>query len=159
MAYSSVFARLTRAPKNCICLPTGIAETQQAIAVSSPVTSRSSSSDSYWRLLVSTEICAAKSLKPCGSRADHSTVMFGSGAGPRLFSVCSSRNDVLLTSVRPSLPMPPIASVTHVGSPENSESYSGVRRNRTIRSLITKSSISSWAADSSIRPSSRSRCR
>ena len=35
IAYSSVLARLTRAPKNCICLPTGIAETQQAIAVSS----------------------------------------------------------------------------------------------------------------------------
>ena len=37
--------------------------------------------------------------------------------------------------------MPPIDSVTQVGSPENSSSYSGVRRNRTIRSLMTKSSI------------------
>ena len=159
MAYSSVLARLTRAPKNCICLPTGIAETQQAIAVSSPVTDRSSSSDSYWMLLVWIDIRAAKSLKPCGSSGDHSTVRFGSGAGPRLFSVCSSRNDVRVTSVRPSLPIPPIASVTHVGSPENSASYSGVRKNRTIRSLMTKLSISSWARDSSIRPSSRSRCR
>ena len=32
---------------------------------------------------------------------------------------------------------------THVGSPEKSASYSGVRRNRTIRSFITKWSINS----------------
>jgi hypothetical protein len=35
---------------------------------------------------------------------------------------------------RPSAATPPIDSVTQVGSPENSSSYSGVRRNRTIRS-------------------------
>ena len=41
--------------------------------------------------------------------------------------------------------MPPIASVTQVGSPLKSASYSGVRRKRTMRSLITKSSMSSCA--------------
>ena len=44
--------------------------------------------------------------------------------------------------------MPPIDSVTQVGSPENSSSYSGVRRKRTIRSLMTKSSMISWACAS-----------
>src|SRR5665647_736389 len=39
---------LTRAPKNCICLPTFMAETQQAIAASSPHWLRTSSSHSYW---------------------------------------------------------------------------------------------------------------
>ena len=32
MAYSSVLARLARAPKNCICLPMTIGLTQQAMA-------------------------------------------------------------------------------------------------------------------------------
>jgi hypothetical protein len=32
IAYSSSFATFARAPKNCICLPTRIAETQQAMA-------------------------------------------------------------------------------------------------------------------------------
>ena len=31
IAYNNVFAKLVRAPKNCICLPIRIAETQQAI--------------------------------------------------------------------------------------------------------------------------------
>ena len=84
MAYSSALARLTRAPKNCICLPTAIADTQQAIAVSSPQRVRSRSSDSYWIEQVSIETCAQKRLKPSGSAGDHSTVRFGSGAGPRL---------------------------------------------------------------------------
>ncbi|MNP06313.1 hypothetical protein D3C76_982890 [compost metagenome] len=32
MAYRRALARLARAPKNCICLPTRIADTQQAMA-------------------------------------------------------------------------------------------------------------------------------
>ena len=88
IAYSSVLARLTRAPKNCICLPTSIAETQHAIAVSSPHRARSRSSDSYWIELVSMETCAQNRLNPSGSAGDHSTVRFGSGAAPRLYSVC-----------------------------------------------------------------------
>jgi hypothetical protein len=55
--------------------------------------------------------------------------------------------------------MPPMDSVTQVGSPENRASYSGVRRNRTMRSLMTKSSISSCANSSVIAPEARSRCR
>jgi len=75
---------LTRAPKNCICLPTGIADTQQAIAVSSPKRGRMSSSFSYWIALVSMDTLLAKRLKPSGSAGDQNTVRFGSGPGPRL---------------------------------------------------------------------------
>jgi len=50
-------------------------------------------------------------------------------------------------------------SVTQVGSPEKSWSYSGVRRKRTMRSLMTKSSLSSCARSSVIRPPARSRLR
>ncbi len=157
IAYSSALARLTRAPKNCICLPTVMADTQQAIAASSPHWERISSSDSYWIDEVSIETLAQNSLKPRGRSADHSTVRFGSGAGPRLYRVCRKRNELLVTSVRPSSPMPPMLSVTQVGSPENSASYSGVRKKRTMRSLMTKSSMSSWACSSVRVPSSRSR--
>ena len=69
------------------------------------------------------------------------------------------RKLVLVTSERPSSPIPPIDSVTHVGSPANSSSYSGVRRNRTIRSLMTKSSMISWACSSVSRPSLKSRSK
>jgi hypothetical protein len=55
--------------------------------------------------------------------------------------------------------MPAIDSVTHVGSPANSSSYSGVRRNRTMRSLITKSSMISCASDSVSAPLARSRSK
>ena len=84
IAYSSVLARLTRAPKNCICLPTRMADTQQAIAASSPHEPRMRSSDSYWMAEVSMETLAQNFLKPSGSLSLHSTVRFGSGAGPRL---------------------------------------------------------------------------
>src|SRR5678815_4143510 len=101
-----------------------IAETQHAIPQSSPHLGRIRSSDSYWIALVSIDAFTANRLKPSGSRVDQNTVRFGSGAGPRLLSVCNMRNDVLVTSVRPSSPMPPIDSVTHTGSPENSWLYS-----------------------------------
>lgn len=84
IAYSSALATFTRAPKNCICLPTAIAETQQAIAVSSPYFGRISSSDSNWSAEVSMATFEANSLNPAGSRCDQKTVRFGSGAGPRL---------------------------------------------------------------------------
>ena len=54
---------LTRAPKNCICLPTRIGETQQAIAASSPQRSRICASDSYWIEEVSIEIDPGKILE------------------------------------------------------------------------------------------------
>jgi hypothetical protein len=69
-AYSSVLGRFTRAPKNCICLPTRIADTQQAMQLSSPHFGRIRSSDSYWIALVSIETLIAKFLKPTGSRGD-----------------------------------------------------------------------------------------
>ena len=84
IAYSRVLARFTRAPKNCICLPTVMADTQQAIAPSSPHCSVINASDSYWMAEVSIDTCAQNRLKPSGSRSLHSTVRFGSGAGPRL---------------------------------------------------------------------------
>ena len=95
--------------------------------------------------LVSIATFAEKRRKPSGIRAEYQIVRFGSGAGPRLYSVWSKRKLVFVTSVRPSSPMPPIDSVTQVGSPANKSSYSGVRKKRTIRSLITKSSMISWA--------------
>ncbi|GAA3026108.1 hypothetical protein GCM10020229_41740 [Kitasatospora albolonga] len=61
-----------------------MAETQQAMAVSSPKRGRISSSDSYCTLEVSIDTWAQNSLKPWGSCGDQKTVMFGSGAGPRL---------------------------------------------------------------------------
>ena len=39
--------------------------------------------------------------------------------------------------VLPSTPMPPMDSVTHVGSPENSSLYSLIRINLTIRNFMT----------------------
>ena len=95
IAYSNVLARFTRAPKNCMSFPTRIPETQQAIAVSSSSAVRSRSSDSYWIAEVSSDTCAQNRLNPSGSAADQSTVRFGSGAGPRLYSVCRNRKLVL----------------------------------------------------------------
>ena len=69
------------------------------------------------------------------------------------------RKLVFVTSERPSSPMPPIDSVTQVGSPANSSSYSGVRRKRTMRSLITKSSMISCACSSVSAPAARSRSK
>ena len=69
------------------------------------------------------------------------------------------RKLVFVTSDRPSSPIPPIDSVTQVGSPANSSSYSGVRRNLMMRSLMTKSSMISWAWDSVSTPAARSRAK
>jgi hypothetical protein len=65
-------------------LPTRIADTQQAIAPSSPHWRRTSSSLSYWIADVSIETSAQKRLNASGSSSLHRTVRFGSGAGPRL---------------------------------------------------------------------------
>ena len=64
------------------------------------------------------ETLAQKLLKASGRFPAHSTVRFGSGAGPRLYSVWSMRKELRVTRVRPSSPMPPMDSVTQVGSPE-----------------------------------------
>lgn len=84
------------------------------------------------------EYLAQNSLNFFGNRLDHNTVKFGSGAGPMLDSVCNIRNDVLVTKVRPSIPIPPTDSVAHTGSPANKSLYSGVRIKRIIRNFITK---------------------
>ncbi len=60
MAYRRHLARFARAPKNCICLPTAIGETQQAIAPSSPQARRIVSSLSNWIELVSMATLDAK---------------------------------------------------------------------------------------------------
>ena len=75
---------MARAPKNCICLPTSIGDTQQAIAPSSPHARRMISSLSNWIELVSIATFAAKRRKASGSRGEYQMVRFGSGAGPRL---------------------------------------------------------------------------
>ncbi len=67
---------------------------------------------------------------------------------------------VLVTSVRPSSPMPPITSVAQIGSPEKSVSNSGVRRKRTMRIFMMKWSISSGPAPhSAFLPACRVQCR
>ncbi len=73
-----------------------------------------------------------------GSFVDQSTVKFGSGAGPKLSKVCRYRKEVFVTRALPSIPTPPIDSVTQVGSPENSALYSGVLANFINRSFIIK---------------------
>jgi hypothetical protein len=122
--YRSALTALTLAPKNCICLPTRMGETQQAIAASSPISARMISSDSNWIAEVSIDTWAQKRLKPSGRASLHSTVRFGSGAAPILYSVWRKRKVVLVTSARPSSPMPASDSVTQVGSPAKI-SYSG----------------------------------
>ena len=102
-------------------------------------------------------ISAQYRLNPSGRSLLHSTVRLGSGAVPRLVRVWSIRKEFFVTRVRPSTPMPPMDSVTQVGSPPKSSLYSGVRRWRTSRSLMTNWSISSWAPRSSSTPRSRSR--
>ena len=47
-------------------------------------------------------------------------------------------NEFFVTSVLPSIPIPPILSVTHTGSPLNNSLYSGVLKNLTSLSFITK---------------------
>ena len=75
---------LALAPKNCICLPTIIGDTQQAMAPSSPQALRMISSLSNCSELVSMATRAANRLNPSGSRGEYQIVRLGSGAGPRL---------------------------------------------------------------------------
>ncbi len=84
------------------------------------------------------DVLAQNILNFSGSLVDHSTVKLGSGAVPRLFRVCRNRKDIFVTMCLPSIPTPPMDSVTQVGSPENRALYSGVRANFTSRSFITK---------------------
>lgn len=84
------------------------------------------------------EYLAQNSLKFFGKFLDHNTVKLGSGAGPILAKVWSIRNDVLVTNVRPSIPIPPIDSVAHTGSPAKISLYSGVRMNLMILNFMTK---------------------
>ena len=67
----------------------------------------------------SIDILAAYSLKFRGNLGDHRTVRFGSGAGPKFDKVCKNLKEDFVTNGLPSKPTPAIASVTHVGSPEN----------------------------------------
>ena len=81
---------------------------------------------------------AQKSLKLLGSLVDQRTVIFGSGAGPKFISVYNIRYEFLVTKVLPSIPIPPMDSVTQTGSPLNNSLYSGVRKKRIKRNFITK---------------------
>ena len=104
------------------------------------------------------EVFAQNFLKFNGSLVDHSTVRFGSGAGPRLVRVCRKRKDILVTMWRPSMPTPPMDSVTQTGSPENRSLYSGVRANLIRRSFMMKWSMNSWICSSVKVPSFKSLC-
>eukprot|EP00982_Pelagococcus_subviridis_P005168 29502-Pelagococcus_subviridis.AAC.4 len=89
-------------------------------------------------------------LNPEGRVGDHSTVMFGSGAAPRLASERMNRQEVLVTRCRdsaaaaapppppPRLDSPAIAHVAHTGSPAKISSYAFGLSCRINRSLITK---------------------
>ena len=72
------------APKNCICLPISIGDTQHAMAPSSPQVRRMISSLSNWSELVSIATLEANLRNPSGMRAEYQIVRLGSGAGPRL---------------------------------------------------------------------------
>ena len=74
------------------------------------------------------DILAQYFLKLTGSVSAHKTVIFGSGAGPKLVKLCKYLKEFLVTSGFPLLETPPIASVTQVGSPANNSSYSGERK-------------------------------
>src|SRR5690625_5737301 len=100
--------------------------------------------------LVSIDIFAQNFLKLLGNFSDQRTVKFGSGAGPRLSNVCRNRNEFFVTSGVPSLAIPPMHSVPHVGSPENNSLYSGVRANFPKRRFITQRSTSSSSSSSVI---------
>ena len=65
-------------------------------------------------------------LNPSGNFSDQRTVMFGSGADDKFVNVCKNLNDVFVTNVLPSSPIPPSTSVTQFGSPANNSLYSGV---------------------------------
>src|SRR6478736_4214829 len=91
------------------------------------------------------DIFVAYSLNASGNLVDQRIVKFGSGAGPKLFKVFKNRNEFFVTSGRPSRAIPPIDSVTQVGSPLYKSLYSGVLANFTRRSFITKWSTISCA--------------
>ena len=78
--------------------------------------------------------------------------MFGSGAGPKSSNVWSNLNEFFVTNVLPSIPIPPMLSVTQTGSPLNKALYSGALKNLTILSFNTNWSINSWATSSVIVP-------
>src|SRR3982751_1707257 len=84
IAYNRHLARLARAPKNCICLPTSMGETQHAIAPSSPQEVRINVSLSNCSELVSIATFEEYRRKFSGKRGEYQIVRFGSGAGPRL---------------------------------------------------------------------------
>ena len=105
------------------------------------------SSFSYWTASVNIDIFAQYFLKFSGNFSDHKIVMFGSGAVPKLINVCKYLYDVFVTNDLLSS-IPPIDSVTQVGSPANNSLYSGVLNWRAILSLIINWSISSWASSS-----------
>ena len=87
------------------------------------------------------DILLVNFLNPSGNCVDHSTVKFGSGAGPKFCNVCNTLNEFLVTNVLPSNPIPPILSVTHTGSPLNRALYSGVLKNLTNLNFITNESM------------------
>ncbi|MNI59373.1 hypothetical protein D3C73_1145320 [compost metagenome] len=80
-------------------------------------------------------------MNPSGNLSDHNTVIFGSGADPKLVKVCRYLKEFLVTNVLQLTPIPPNDSVTQVGSPANKSLYSGVLKCLTNLNLIINWSI------------------
>ena len=95
-------------------------------------------------------------MNPSGNLSDHKTVIFGSGAGPKFIKVWRYLNEFLVTNGLPFTPIPPIPSVTQVGSPANKSLYSGVLKCLTNLNFIINWSINSWASNSVKVPALRS---
>src|SRR3954451_13133877 len=92
------------------------------------------------------DIFATYFLNASGNLVDQRIVKFGSGAGPKLSNVCKKRKELFVTNGRPSSAIPPIDSVTQVGSPLYKSLYSGVLANLTRRSFIIKWSTNCCAS-------------
>ena len=88
---------------------------------------------------MSIDVLAMNFFQFSGSCSLHSTVRLGSAAGFEVIERVEHAVAVFsVTMWRPSSPMPPTASVIHIGSPPNSSLYSGVRRWRAMRRCSTK---------------------
>gem|GEM_PF-4029297 len=77
------------------------------------------SSFSYWIADVLIDTLAQNCLKFCGRYFDRKTVIFGSGAGHKLYKLCKNLKDVFVTLCLFHLKEPARDSVVHVGSQAN----------------------------------------
>ena len=84
------------------------------------------------------EVLGAEALKILRKPGGPQNRQIGLRRGPEILQGVEIAVGHLVTMWRPSMPTPPMDSVTQVGSPENRELYSGVRANFTRRSFMIK---------------------